>query len=114
MVGGVVLSAAALVTVFPTRTYLSQRQELSAERERLSVLREQNTRLAARVKKLHTPQEIERLAREQYNLVKPGEEAYAILPSPSDGPEDNTFAKKKEKKAPGFWQQVGDTITFWD
>jgi cell division protein FtsB len=30
---------------------------------------------------LHTDAAIERLAREQYNLVKPGEEAYAILPA---------------------------------
>ena len=42
-----------------------------------SLLAEQNAALDARVKELHTDAEIERLAREQYNLVKPGEEAYA-------------------------------------
>ena len=31
---------------------------------------------------LKTDEEVERLAREQYNLVRPGEESYAILPPP--------------------------------
>jgi cell division protein FtsB len=70
-----------LVGVFPTRTFFSQRREIAAEQERVEVLTKENQRLAARVKELHTDAEIERLAREQYNLVRPGEEAYAILPS---------------------------------
>jgi cell division protein FtsB len=70
-----------LVGVFPTRTFFSQRRDIAAEEERLEVLTKENQRLAARVEQLHTDEEIERLAREQYNLVRPGEEAYAILPS---------------------------------
>ena len=70
-----------LVGVFPTRTFFTQRREIAAEQERLEVLTKENQRLASRVEELHTDEEIERLAREQYNLVRPGEEAYAILPS---------------------------------
>ena len=40
-------------------------------------------RSSRRIETLTTPEEIERLAREQYNLVHPGEEAYSVLPAPA-------------------------------
>ena len=70
------------IAVFPTRTYLAQRSATDRAEEKLAVLTEQNEALAARVAALDTDEEIERLAREQYNLVLPGEEAFAILPLP--------------------------------
>jgi cell division protein FtsB len=83
-----VLASVALVGilfagVFPTRTYLAQRASISHAEKQLDVLGAQNADLAARAKKLQTDAEIERLARERYNLVKPGEESYAVLPPPS-------------------------------
>jgi cell division protein FtsB len=82
----VVLVGALFLFVFPTRTYLAQRRSLHAARDRVHVLSVQNRELAARVKKLDTDDEIERIAREQYDLVRPGEEAYAILPAPQPVP----------------------------
>ncbi|HZQ88211.1 MAG TPA: septum formation initiator family protein, partial [Acidimicrobiales bacterium] len=70
------------LAVFPARTYLQQRHSLSAANARLHVLAKQNAALDKQISKLHTDAEIERLARQQYNLVRPGEEAYAILPGP--------------------------------
>ena len=46
------------------------------------MLRAQNAAYEERIERLQTVEEIERLAREQYNLVFPGEEAYAVLPAP--------------------------------
>lgn len=109
--GAAILTTWLLVAVFPTRTFFTQRNDLQHEQRRLQVLQEQNQELAAQVKRLHTDSEIERLAREQYNLVRPGEEAYAMLPSPEPTP-DAAKAKKKDEK--GFWSKVGDTITFWN
>jgi len=79
----VVLVGVLFLAVFPTRTYLTQRATTSAAEERLRVLREENTALEARIARLHRDDEIERIAREQYNLVRPGEEAYAVLPPPA-------------------------------
>jgi len=70
------------VAVFPTSTYLDQRAETAEAEQRLEVLRAQNDAYEARIARLETVEEIERLAREQYNLVFPGEEAYAVLPAP--------------------------------
>lgn len=76
-----------VVAVFPTRTYLAQRASTAAAETDLATVQEQNRRLQERVDALGTDEEIERLAREEYGLVKPGEEAYHILP-PAEDPVD--------------------------
>lgn len=68
--------------VFPTRAYLDQRRDIASAESQLAALDATNAELAARVDALRTDAEVERLAREQYNLVFPGEEAYALLPAP--------------------------------
>jgi cell division protein FtsB len=70
-------------TVFPTRTFLAQRAAVGAAEERLAVLTEQNRLLENRARLLQDDAEIERLAREEYHLVRPGEKAYALLPPPA-------------------------------
>jgi cell division protein FtsB len=83
LLASVVLVGVLFAGVFPTRTYLAQRASISHAEKQLSVLGQQNADLQKRARELQTDAEIERLAREQYNLVKPGEEAYAVLPPPS-------------------------------
>jgi cell division protein FtsB len=80
--GSVVLCGVLAVAVFPTSTYLDQRADTAEAEQRLAVLRAQNEAYQERIDRLKTPEEIERIAREQYNLVFPGEEAYAVLPAP--------------------------------
>jgi cell division protein FtsB len=80
--GGALLCVVLAVAVFPTSTYLDQRADTAEAEERLEVLRTQNGAYEAQIDRLQTPEEIERIAREQYNLVFPGEEAYAVLPAP--------------------------------
>ena len=68
--------------VYPTRTYLAQQRDLRAVHHRLELFKQQNGRLEAEAKRLESDEEIERIARARFNLVKPGEEAYAIVPVP--------------------------------
>jgi cell division protein FtsB len=82
LAGSLVVVAVLLFGVFPTRTYLNQRNATQRASARLEALTKQNDALKARVKDLNSDSEIEKLAREQYNLVRPGEEAYAVLPAP--------------------------------
>ena len=81
-VGGALLCGLLAFAVFPTSTFLDQRADTTEAEERLDVLRTQNEAYEERVERLETVEETERLAREQYNLVFPGEEAYAVLPAP--------------------------------
>ncbi|CAN5150019.1 hypothetical protein BH18ACT4_BH18ACT4_05140 [soil metagenome] len=71
-----------VVGVLPTRTFIAQRASLTRAEESLRVLSDQNRRMEVRVAALNTDAEVERLAREQFNLVRPGELSYAIIPSP--------------------------------
>jgi hypothetical protein len=67
--------------VFPTQALLEQRRERQAMAAQVARMTKSNDALEAQARKLEDDAEIERLAREQYNLVRPGEEAYALLPS---------------------------------
>jgi cell division protein FtsB len=111
VVAVIVAVGVLFVAVFPTRTWLAQRQELAATERKVAVLSTQNAEMAARVKRLNTDAEIERLARQDYNLVLPGEEALAILPSP-DAPRPRRAPEPVEED-PGFWSDLWDDVTFW-
>ncbi len=81
---GLVFAALAFVgvmalAVFPAQAWLNQRDERRALMAQEAALAAENQALQARTNELRTDEEVERLAR-QYNLVKPGEEAYFILP----------------------------------
>jgi cell division protein FtsB len=90
-----------LVFVFPTRTYLSQRRQLTSAANQLQLLDQQNAQLTAQVARLQTDSEIERLAREQYHLVRPGERAFAILPAPA--PPTPATPAPPVRKSSGGW-----------
>jgi cell division protein FtsB len=68
--------------VFPTTALLHQRGQLNEAQERLSVLKEQSARLEQQTVRVESDQEIERLARDRFNMVKPGEQAWAVVPAP--------------------------------
>ncbi len=74
--------AALAVYVFPTRTWLDQRAALDRADAQLSELQAERASLEARIAELDTDAEIEQIARSQFGLVLPGEEAYAVLPAP--------------------------------
>ena len=75
-----------VVGVFPTRSYLSQRRAIAAAGAQAGQLGTTNDSLQNRVDQLQTDSEVERLARQEYGLVKPGEEVYEVLPPPEDPP----------------------------
>jgi len=75
------LAGVMALAVFPAKAVLAQRHDRAQLAARATGLAAQNSALQDRAAQLQTDAEIERLAR-QYNLVKPGEEAYFILPRP--------------------------------
>jgi cell division protein FtsB len=104
LISAIVVGILALAA-FPARTYVAQRRGLVAADRRVAVLREQNASMSKRVARLDTDAEIERLARRQYSLVRPGEEAYAILPPP-EAPPARPEARPAPKGRPGFWSRL--------
>ena len=70
--------------VFPTRDWLLQRAEAAeVDRELVALLQEQAD-LRSEIARMRTPDEVERIARRDFNFVYPGEEAYAVMPAPPE------------------------------
>jgi cell division protein FtsB len=80
--------AVMLVGLVPFKQILSQRQAVSDAEERFTTLVGANEHLESEIAALETPVEIERRAREDFGLVRPGEIAYIVVPvEPEAGPE---------------------------
>jgi cell division protein FtsB len=78
--GAIVASAIVLFAWFPAGSLLSQRSNLSSTEAELGALHQQDAALAQENKDLSDAGEIGRIAREQYQLVSPGQQAYEVLP----------------------------------
>ena len=108
---GVVVAALALIgvlalAVFPTTAWLDQRRNHEVLIAQEAALSAENQALRERVDQLRSNEEIERLAR-QYNLVKPGEEAYFILPQaapPAVAPPPPL--EPEPKSSPSLWERI--------
>jgi cell division protein FtsB len=80
LVGAVAVAAIVLFAWFPAGSLLSQRSSLTAAKQQLATLHGQDAALAQEQKNLSDNTEIGRIAREQYQLVSPGQQAYEVLP----------------------------------
>lgn len=110
LVASAAVIAVLLLFVFPTRTYLDQRHQLALATQQLKVLNSANAQLSAQADKLHSNNEIERIARDRYHLVRPGEQAFAILPAPSPPSASNAVPANRAPHRAGFWQRVTDWL----
>jgi hypothetical protein len=115
-VGSAIVIGLLAVTVFPTRIWLRQRNDIAEAQRRAHVLEHTNAALKKRVVDLKSDAAIERIAREQHNLVKPGEQAFAVLPPAADAP---AAPKPKVPEATtaanrSFLARLRDRLSFWD
>ena len=78
VVGGLVF---LMLFVYPTRTWIQQRRDLNAAEQRLAVLQRSTRQLERRNHLLDSDAEVERRARDDYGMVRPGETAYVLVPA---------------------------------
>ena len=109
LVGALALVGVLFIAVFPARTYLDQRHQRQEVVAELRATDAKNKALQKRIATLNTDAEVERLAREQYNLVRPGEEAYAILPTRQ--PPAAPAPTAKHSSSQGLLGRTWNTIT---
>jgi len=110
-VAALALAGVLFLAVFPTQAYLAQRHHRDDLAAQVASLEATNQGLAQRAAELDSTEEIERLARLHYQLVKPGEEAYVILP---DGVPPTTGAPPPPAPPPahrGFVGRMWDRIS---
>ena len=77
------LAAFLFLFVFPTRSYLQQRRQVANAQHDVDVLKQQNQKLVVEAQKLQSNAEVERRARQEFNMAYPGEQVYKVLPKPA-------------------------------
>jgi cell division protein FtsB len=80
----VLLAGVLVFAVFPTRTWLRQRDDTARVSAELAEVRAERAEVEAARDRLLTREEIERRAKEEHGMVNPGEESYSILPAPGE------------------------------
>jgi cell division protein FtsB len=76
----VVVTALLLYLVVPLRTYMAQREHLGQLERQTEILEQQNGLLQLKIKQLHDPAYLERIARGCLGMVKPGEIGFIVVP----------------------------------
>jgi Septum formation initiator len=77
---GALVALAVLGTNFPWSALLSQHSQLSAAAAQLHTLTGENRLLTEQEQQLNSKAEIDRLARQDYQMVLPGQSLYDVLP----------------------------------
>ncbi len=73
------MAVLAGLAVLPARTWLSQREAMNDARAELQQIEADVDDLEAQLELLQTDDEVERLARQHFDLVYPGDESYRIV-----------------------------------
>jgi cell division protein FtsB len=76
------LAASVLGFVSPIRQLLAQEERIRSAKARVSDLDDENDKLQERIGQLQRDAVVEQIAREELGLVRPGEEAYVLVPKP--------------------------------
>jgi cell division protein DivIC len=113
LLASVVFVGVLFLFVLPGRTYLAQRRTLAAAQTRVNVLSQATSELQQRSQQLQTDAEIERLARQQYGMTKPGEVPYAILPA-QQPPAPAGPPPHPSKSARSLPSRVWHDLQFWN
>lgn len=70
--------AIVLAGVFPFRQLIAQQRLVDNTQTKLDALVDENARLQGQIDAMHSPAELERIAREQYGMARPGETTYMV------------------------------------
>jgi cell division protein FtsB len=78
----VVMFALAATAVYPLRQYVSQADRIQRLQDKQRALEAENQRLAQQRARLKDPAYVEQLAKRDFQLVEPGEEAWLVTGTP--------------------------------
>jgi cell division protein FtsB len=108
----VVLVVVGASGIFPFRQILAQNRSVDLAQEQLDALTQENRRLEQEIAALQSPQEVERMAREQFGLVRPGEIAYvAVAPEGDASASDATASPRTFEKSTPWWRSLWNFLT---
>ena len=100
LIGAVVLSAVILTAWFPASALYRQRASLAEANSQLVQLHQQDAALSQERKNLSDTAAIGRIARQQYQLVSPGQQAFEVLPPAGTAPANSPYGGDPGSSAP--------------
>lgn len=103
---GLVVGALALTGVAPARQAFRQHQQVDELQARVDALKERNGELTGRLNRLTDVAYMEKLAREQLGVVRPGETSYVVIPAPAPA----TPVASAEPEPTGVRERVAEWI----
>ena len=77
-----VMFALAATAVYPLRQYVSQQDRIERLQAKQQALAAENARLEAERRRLQDPAYVQQLAKRDYHVVAPGEEAWVVTGTP--------------------------------
>ena len=102
--------AIVLAGVFPFRQLIAQARLVENTQAKLEVLVAENQLLQEEIDAAATPTELERIAREQYGMVRPGETSYVVEPGPGPTPQA-TSAERDDVDSRSLLERFWDFLT---
>ena len=106
-----VMFALAATAVYPLRQYVSQQDRIERLQAKQQALAAENARLEVERKRLQDPAYVQQLAKRDYHVVAPGEEAWVVTGTPPTGP----AAKAAEAAEPDrpWYKRAWQGLTGW-
>jgi len=101
---------AASAGVFPFRQIIAQQRSVDLAEAQLEALIAENRKLEQEIAALQSPQEVERLAREHFGLVMPGDIAYVAIVPEGSVPDDGESEPAFERSVP-WWKSIWNFLT---
>lgn len=102
--------AIVLAGVFPFRQLIAQERLVENTQAKLDALVAGNESLQAEIDAVSSPAELERIAREQYGMVQPGETSYVVELDGGPAPE-GTIAPQEDLDSRSLLERFWDFLT---
>jgi cell division protein FtsB len=105
-----VMFALAATAVYPLRQYVSQQHRIQRLEAKQQALAAENARLEVERRRLQDPAYVQQLAKRDYHLVAPGEEAWVVTGTP---PTSNAAQASAADPDPPWYKRAWQRLTGW-
>jgi type II secretory pathway pseudopilin PulG len=102
--------ALAATAVYPLRQYVSQQDRIGRLQAKQQALAAENARLEADRARLQDPAYVQQLAKRDYHVVGPGEEAWVVTGTPPAGGAAAAVAADPD---PPWYKRAWQRLTSW-
>ena len=104
------LFALAATAVYPLRQYVSQQDRIGRLEAKRQALAAENARLEVERKRLQDPAYVQQLAKRDYHVVAPGEEAWVVTGTPPEAQPAGGAVPQRDRP---WYQRAWQRLTGW-